>query len=269
MEHALELFDFDSQTIALVEDDPIQAKVLQKRLIETGYSVTWFASARELIDSLETEEAPSAILCDINLPEVSGLELMKRIQSHPAWCLVPSVLMTSDPTRDHLWDARKLPVPVEGFLVKPVVPQALDTMFQNLLKKQNPTYLLRHFQRQRVSLELRARTRDRELNQQAQEVSRALEETAKQRGSLESELLMARNALEGSVGAREKAEMTAALTELHDEEVVLRDRLRELQERRGALITQKKKLLAEIDRELRILDVQIRTAEEVVRNSMN
>ncbi|MCA9729635.1 MAG: response regulator, partial [Candidatus Eisenbacteria bacterium] len=216
--------------------------------------------------SLDSESSPAAVLSDINLPDLNGLEFMRRLQAHPEWCVVPAVLMTSDPTRDQLLLARKLRVPPEGFLVKPVTLSALEEILQGIISRTSPIYVLRHLQRQRLSHELRARSKDRDLGSQIQEVVKSLEEAAKERDMLEKEVETARVALDGLGSAEQKANLNMTMEELMKDEHRLRARLRELQDHRADLQAQRKKLVGEIDRALKLLDAQIRTAEDVVRH---
>jgi CheY-like chemotaxis protein len=262
----MEIFDIQSQKVVLVEDSSVEAKAYTRLIQQAGYQVSHFASAKALVQTLDAEVPPAAVLSDINLPDLNGLEFMRRLQAHPDWCIAPAILMTSDPTRDHLLLARKLRIPPEGFLVKPVTLAALEDILQGIISRNTPIYMLRSLQRQRLSHELRARLKDRELGSQIQETAKALEDAMRERDMMEREREKARGALENLATAEERASLTSTLEELQREEHRLRDRFAELQDHRGELQSQRKKLIGEVDRALKLLDAQIRTAEDVVRH---
>ncbi len=66
--------------ILVVDDDPAILQVLSRFLRKQGYEVTATASGREALASLANADLPLAIL-DLNLPDVSGLELMSQLKS--------------------------------------------------------------------------------------------------------------------------------------------------------------------------------------------
>jgi CheY-like chemotaxis protein len=258
--------DIQSQRVVLVEDCSVQARVYTRLIQQAGYEVLCYASAKSLVRKLDTESPPAVVLSGINLPDLSGLEFMKHLQAHPDWCIAPAILMTSDPTRHQLLLARKLRVPPESFLVKPIALAALEDTLHGIVARSSPIYMLRHLQRQRLSQELRARIRDRDLGSQIQETARSLEEAVREREALDKECETARTALVNLGNAEERADLIATLEQLQQDEQRLRERLRDLQDRRADLQGQRKKLISETDRGLKLLEAQIRTAEDVVRH---
>lgn len=72
-----------NQEIVLVEDDESVRQAIERILRGVGYGVRAFASAEELLGSLEKPEQFSdcrCLICDIGLPGLSGFELLRRWQ---------------------------------------------------------------------------------------------------------------------------------------------------------------------------------------------
>jgi CheY-like chemotaxis protein len=144
----------DSVWIDVLEDDPVQC-ALYKRILGAGnFEATVIQDPVDLVGNLDNIPVPRALLLDILLPGMDGLAVMQHLQRHPLWCLVPVILMTSSPTRDRVVAANQLPVPPEGFLVKPVNPRAMLQLLRAVIAGQEPTYLLRSLQRRRLALRL-------------------------------------------------------------------------------------------------------------------
>ena len=65
--------------ILVIDDEASVCSLLKDFLIKKGYEVATATSAREGIEKLKTER-PKVILLDIRMPEMSGVEAIKRIR---------------------------------------------------------------------------------------------------------------------------------------------------------------------------------------------
>ena len=68
-----------SKKILIVEDNPQNMKVIMMALRPHGYSLLEATDGEEALE-IATREKPDFILMDIQLPEMSGIEAMKRIK---------------------------------------------------------------------------------------------------------------------------------------------------------------------------------------------
>ena len=121
----------DVARILVIDDEPVNVKVIQKYLHEIGYphvrGITEPTFALEAIDI----EQPDVILLDVMMPNVSGLELLASIRSNPKTAHLPIIILTASCDRE-----TKLAV-LEGgamdFLAKPVDPCELGPRVRNAL----------------------------------------------------------------------------------------------------------------------------------------
>ena len=81
-------------TLLIVEDDPTLREVLVESFVELGFSVRCAATAREALRILATDDAVRAMLSDVSMPGMSGVELVVAAR-HVAPAL-RTILMTGD-----------------------------------------------------------------------------------------------------------------------------------------------------------------------------
>jgi two-component system chemotaxis sensor kinase CheA len=79
----------------LVVDDSVTTRLLEQSILETaGYLVDTASSGEEALERLSSGEY-AAMVVDIEMPGMSGLDLLERLQAVPALSRVPAVLVTS------------------------------------------------------------------------------------------------------------------------------------------------------------------------------
>lgn len=66
-------------TVAIVDDDPRIRRLLEDELAELGYAVACFDNAFSLIEQLD-ELRPVLILLDLLMPQMDGIECLRRIR---------------------------------------------------------------------------------------------------------------------------------------------------------------------------------------------
>lgn len=87
----------NGRRILVVEDDTFMASLLRFLLERQGMTVTVLGDGRAAIDRIESLQGNAsfdAVLLDLRLPQVSGLEVLTRLRQQPAW-LGTSVLVLS------------------------------------------------------------------------------------------------------------------------------------------------------------------------------
>jgi len=89
--------------LLIIEDNPGDIRLLEEVFQEIGANVN-IRIARdgaEAIDLILNPQhpkrswRPDLILLDLNLPKVSGHDVLVRLKSHPQACLIPVIVMTS------------------------------------------------------------------------------------------------------------------------------------------------------------------------------
>lgn len=81
-------------TVLVVDDQPINTKLLQRRLQREDMRVTTAANGIECLKSVE-EDRPDLILLDVMMPEMDGIEACKRLKADPKTRDIPVIFITA------------------------------------------------------------------------------------------------------------------------------------------------------------------------------
>jgi len=79
--------------IMMVDDDPSVLK-MGKVMLKDNYEVFPLPSAEKLFEALEKVE-PDLILLDIMMPEIDGIETLKRLKADDRYDHIPVIFVTS------------------------------------------------------------------------------------------------------------------------------------------------------------------------------
>jgi len=86
--------------VLVVEDDADNRELVSAVLRDGGYEVLAAEDGRQALELLELSfTAPDAVLTDLRMPKMSGLELIEQMKQHPTYCLIPAAIMTAEPPR--------------------------------------------------------------------------------------------------------------------------------------------------------------------------
>jgi two-component system cell cycle response regulator DivK len=103
--------------ILVVEDNEKNMKLFRDVLLATGYRTLEATTGAHAVE-LATLHAPHLILMDIQLPDVSGIEALRRLRADPRTASVPVVALTAQAMEGDR--ERYLAVGFDAYLSKPL-----------------------------------------------------------------------------------------------------------------------------------------------------
>lgn len=116
--------------IMVLDDEKDACRLMLRILTRLGHHVQVFSRAEEARMWLETSE-PDLALLDIKLKGDNGLSILKFIRAHRPGVKV--LMITGYPSSETAQEAVRLGI--EGYLIKPVEIEDLESRVAELLKK--------------------------------------------------------------------------------------------------------------------------------------
>jgi two-component system cell cycle response regulator DivK len=124
------------KSILLVEDDPMNVRLLRVLLADDGYDLRAVLNAEEALKVLTTFK-PDLIITDIQLPGKSGLELTQELRGNPEKSTSRIVALTAEGGKDA--EQTCLNAGCDGYIVKPVDTSTFPAIVRSYLDKKSRT----------------------------------------------------------------------------------------------------------------------------------
>ena len=124
------------KNVLVVDDSP----TLRKMVIFALKKMYDIANKFEAGDGLEaldilTSNKIDFIICDINMPNMNGLEFLYRVKNHEEFKNIPIIMLTTEGREEDKQRALKLGA--DGYAVKPFKPEVLKAEIDKALEKYN------------------------------------------------------------------------------------------------------------------------------------
>lgn len=116
--------------ISIVDDDQSFRESMKRLLRSLGYSVVEFPSATEFLSSGQLD-ATACLVADIQMPAMSGVELVGRLRQQG--CTIPTILVTAYP--DASIHERILALGVARYFPKPLEEAAFVACIRTFFKR--------------------------------------------------------------------------------------------------------------------------------------
>ncbi len=91
----------DPKTVLVIEDSPVQILALRELLEQENLRVLCATDGRAGV-SMAEQHHPDAIVLDIQMPEMNGLEVCRLLMASPQTATIPIVILTAHNETDIL-----------------------------------------------------------------------------------------------------------------------------------------------------------------------
>lgn len=116
--------------VGMIDDDPNMLALVEALLADAGVRVEGMSEPERLWRMLETAP-PDALILDVDMPEISGIELCRSIRANPRWDSVPIIFLTARTNASvELFDAG-----ADNYLTKPVDGPELLAVIQRAARR--------------------------------------------------------------------------------------------------------------------------------------
>jgi diguanylate cyclase len=119
--------------IWIVDDDDDMNQAIGLMLKMLDCEVMAFRSARSTVQSLLTGKRPDLLILDINMPEVSGMDLLEFLRRRNEWKDLPIIMLSSDASDSTIEKAIR--IGADTYVIKPVTIEELEKAIATAMQK--------------------------------------------------------------------------------------------------------------------------------------
>ena len=124
----------DNSHILIIEDDSSVCELLFTCLSNAGYRVSIAQSGEAGLSQIE-EDPPEAMVLDLNLPGMNGLDVCRAMRRDPWMSRIPVLMLTGQAEEDDV--VAGLEVGADDYMTKPFSPKLLTARVKSLLRRRS------------------------------------------------------------------------------------------------------------------------------------
>lgn len=123
-----------NNTILIVDDTPVNLKLVRVLLSRQGFDVRTASTAEEALEVAESFR-PRLVLADIQLPGMDGLEMTRRLKSAPATRETIVLALTAFAMKGD--EEKAFEAGCDGYITKPIDTRSFPALIRQYLSKPN------------------------------------------------------------------------------------------------------------------------------------
>ncbi len=85
----------ETESVLVVEDDEASRNMMCRLLTKENWTVQQAENGQQALNLLEQGNIPLLILLDLDMPEIDGFELLRKIRQSSLWKLIPVIIVTA------------------------------------------------------------------------------------------------------------------------------------------------------------------------------
>jgi two-component system, chemotaxis family, chemotaxis protein CheY len=119
--------------VLIVDDFPTMRRILKNVLKQINMLNTLEAgNGKEALELLKKEEV-DLIICDLLMPEMTGIELLQACKDDPRISQIPFILVTAEAQKKTVMEAIK--AGVDNYITKPFTPERLQDAISKVIAR--------------------------------------------------------------------------------------------------------------------------------------
>lgn len=119
--------------IWIVDDDEEMGRAVSLMLKLLDCETRYFFNPRPAAEALLAGGKPDMMILDINMPEVSGLDMLEFLRRRKEWKNLPVIMLSSE-AADVMVD-KALKIGADGYVMKPVTIEELEKVMAQAFYK--------------------------------------------------------------------------------------------------------------------------------------
>lgn len=119
-----------AKRIMTVDDSASMRRMVAFTLKQHGYDITEAINGAEALKKLEKEKI-DMMITDINMPELDGIGLVKKVRDNPAYKFIPIIILTTEGQAGKKEEGTV--AGATGWIVKPFRPDELVAVVRRVM----------------------------------------------------------------------------------------------------------------------------------------
>jgi len=124
--------DAGRPTLLVVEDDDTNRMIITKIIEDAGYQVVQAVTGMEALKVLSENYVVKVVLLDWMLPEMDGIDVLKKIRGSKRFASLPVIMQTGNDSAAEVKQA--VDAGADDYIVKPIDPKVLMSKVQKALQ---------------------------------------------------------------------------------------------------------------------------------------
>lgn len=116
-----------------IDDDAEMGYIIRLMLKAMGFEVRSFLHPREAVQLMLRGTSPDLIVLDMNMPGVTGIDVLEFIRSRERWDHIPIVILSVE-SADEMVE-RAMNLGADGYVFKPMTMDELDEAIELAVKR--------------------------------------------------------------------------------------------------------------------------------------
>jgi len=125
-----------SFNVLVVDDSPPMRQVMKRVIQISGFDVGELLEAGNGKEALEVLSSHwvDVILLDIHMPEMDGIEMLRRLSEEDLWKRIPVIVVTTEGREQVIEEAKRLGA--KGYVKKPFNPEQIKEILMSVMGKE-------------------------------------------------------------------------------------------------------------------------------------
>ena len=122
--------DATERHIVVADDEAHIGRIIKQKMEQGPFRVSLAFDGQEAVDILEQSDRVDAVVLDVMMPRMSGLDVLEKIRADERMKDVPCIILTAAGEEEYEREARKNGA--TAFLTKPFSPKKLYALIAQL-----------------------------------------------------------------------------------------------------------------------------------------
>ena len=122
-----------AELVMIVDDSATIRQQVKSTLVDAGFDVVEAVDGADALAQIRASRALSLVVCDVNMPNMNGIELLEKLREDGGYADLPVLMLTTEGLPELIVRAKALGA--RGWMVKPIQSEHLVRAVTKLMRK--------------------------------------------------------------------------------------------------------------------------------------